>query len=413
MRTANQKQSPITKAPKFIRDGGLILTVTDIDRKYRFGGWFKLLVEEIAIRYWPAIDNGLKITLIDAKEGMQETIKVLPELLGINNFGDAIDGKADVGRKARPFVLKYADMKVNDSRLGGVHIYYDGRQVKRVLRVNKVAVPQSLFAMVNLSPAWRLLLTPNKQDIMAEALDELGKAVYPMLKEMIDLLRSDQDDDIVADVDFIIRKMLGDAVVVDLTKPGKFKPGQLVPVGVGRGKGGGGGGGGKLPTKKPGAESGDEAESKTLPQTKLGISVRPDPTPNKFVAWRYEPTEEDGSPVFRVYVNRQDFPLIGSAYIEPYKLNVLVGMAASAFAEWAADVVRADPTGSQLAGMIDNLNKQGANIQTVLGEGESWTDFRSKIASVIVNSFELRQEEKRKLDEYGTEQAEAGDTAVA
>jgi hypothetical protein len=394
-RDANLRELPLDRAPKFIQNGGLILTVTDLDRKYRFGGWFDLLCQEITWRYWLAIEAGLKITLIDAKEGARKLLEANPTELGIKNFGKSERGLAG----ERGFEMRCTDSKHYNPRIGGINIFYDGRNIRRLLKLNKVAVPQSMLVMVNLDKTWRTEFTPNKQDIQADSLEELSNALYPMLKELIEIMRSEQEDIAITEVDLQIREMLDNVIVLDEKTAGKFKAGKLIGVGRGRGGGGGGGGGGKDPTTKPSPCDGGQNDKKELPQNALGISVVPDKTPNPFVAYRYELStdETSGRPVFRVYVNRDDFPLIGSAYLEPYKLNVLIGLAACAFAEWATAQVKDNPEGGDLAKLISSLNAKGALINITVESDECWTDFRAKIASFILNCFKLKQEERDRL----------------
>jgi hypothetical protein len=397
-RDANLKTLPWMRAPKFIRGGGLILTISDLDKRYRYAGWFDNVCKEMSLRYRLAIEEeGLQLTLIDSKDKRSKTLTSDLAALGIYGFQKTMMGTAG----GRNFELKYTDLKEYNANLGGVNIYYDGRRIKRLLSLNKHAVPQSLFAQVKLSPAWRTELTGNKEDILTPALMELSEALYPMLKEMMELIRGTEDDIAITEVDFAIRGMLDNVIVLDLSKKGQFKGSAKIAVnehGPDPGPGPGPGPG-PNPIERMGAQDGGNNASRMIPQTKLGIRVLPDDKPTQHIAYRWVLDNPDGIWTMKIFVNRRDFPLIASAYVAPYKLNVLMPLAAAAFSEWAAEEIKQSPDGGMLSALINSLNTQGAGISTDLNldDFKRWSDFRYRIGAFILSRYQLTKAEQQKL----------------
>jgi hypothetical protein len=397
-RTARLKERPLTYAPKFIQNGGLILMITALHKKIRNNSrWLDQLCKELAQRYRPAIKRGVNITLVDGKD--VHVLSAALSSLGIYKFQLQEPGETAYGK----FFVRCSDMKEYNARLGGVHIAYGDRFIKRITSLNKHAVPQSLYAEVILTSRWRKQLTPNKTDIQADALTALCDAVYVILKPMMDLLKNAEDEIAITDIDFAIRDMTDNVIILDLTRKGKFGAGKKIPMKKH----------GENPHPDPDPDPRPESDenladpdkgenaSKQTPNISLGIRVRPDPKANHSVGYRYESDSEESTPIFRVWVNRRDFPLIASAYLAPYKLNVLTPLVATAFADWACEEIKEHPDGGQLCKLIEALNARGANIKTDMRHEDfkAWVDFRTKVASHILAQFKLSGEDKRRLEE--------------
>src|SRR5262245_22423554 len=215
----------VDKAREYIRNGGTIITVTNLkNRRYNFESLTKRLTQ----RFRPALLKGYKITIIDFRDSRTGMLAKAPRELILNESLSKIGltGKLisvenlEVG--GRKFSINYGILQEADDQLSGIHFAFGHAFPfsKRNLTAGRILIPLRLYAEVMLSEDWKNDFAPNKEKLVFFE-QELEAVVLSILQPLIKELAVQSQDIRLKYVNLALATEFADAIGLDQGEHGK------------------------------------------------------------------------------------------------------------------------------------------------------------------------------------------------
>jgi hypothetical protein len=203
---------------------GTLIRVTKLNSRRRPN--FTDLCRKLALRYRLALLNGIKIIIADDIKGQVTTLDAAAAKSILNLGADVktIQGKA----AGKTFILTYGELNEPDQLITGIHFGFGHRFVMRITMLGGESLPIRLYAEVKLSAEWKTLLMRNKTKIEEQDFEELCAAIRAILGDYLRAAQQQKQEQRIEKLNFVIRKMLEDILIIDPTVEGDYEKGATV-----------------------------------------------------------------------------------------------------------------------------------------------------------------------------------------
>lgn len=187
---------PVSKAPAVMNGCGSMITIEDLKPKPRLTS-FPSLSDDMGLMFAMALKSGKTINLIKSKgkklsiasliKGKLIKVSSLFDTLSldfINNFKGVVNSKT--------YTMQAGVLEEYKPKYSGIHIYFGGRTIAHLTKLNNIPLPSLLFAFIALdSFGWKHSLNYNKTSIVEDGV-ELESAILNQLQPLITKLQTEK-----------------------------------------------------------------------------------------------------------------------------------------------------------------------------------------------------------------------------
>lgn len=311
---------PAVKAPKAIRNGGTIITVSNLREGKRAPTIDALRVSLVRI-FKPALRQGRKIYI---KIGNRTATLDTPDIVRID---DRIEASGEVN--GMTFTVIAGALLEHSPTHNRIFYGFGHRVLSEDTKLCGEGIPPLFTCDVQLGPAWKKHLQTNKLGVAAYK-DDLQAAVYGLVRAVWDSTKAISDE---ARVDFINAKLSRTmAKIFKFTKAeaGTHDPGEDAEIGHD----------GKRKATKPSSQAGSNIEPRAKPDGTMGGAREKRPKASGIRYRMLDSMDEN----YAITVSCDDgglecwlnggIPAISYAYSKPFKVEAIWPVLSSGISEY-------------------------------------------------------------------------------